>query len=316
MTVLIVAEHESGALKRSAYELIAAARAIDANAKIVALVLGKGAKSAADALAGWGLESIIDSEEGYEPYAPLRWTRSICECARAHGAEVILMSAGALSRDIAGRVAARLGGALASDCTGFNGLEITRPTHAGRVTEIIRIARSGPLVATVRANMFPVTTPAVPGPGIRTEFNAPEDAADLRAIVTTSARAPGTRPELTEASVVVAAGRSLGSTENFKLIYDLADALGGAPAATRAAVDAGFAPYAMQVGQTGKTVNPRLYIACGISGAIQHLAGMRTSKTIVSINKDPNAPIARVTDYFIVGDMFQVIPALLEVLKH
>lgn len=313
MTIVIVAEHENGTVKRSSFELLSAARAIEANASIIAITLGSGAKAAAAGLEGWGLEAIVDCSD--ESTAPLRWARSICECAQAFNAEVVLMSAGSLSRDIAGRVATKLGGVLASDCTRFNGLEATRPTYAGRVIEITRKTGTGPLVATVRANMFPVVKQATSGLGIRSGVNVPADSADLRVIVTDSKGTTGTRPELTEASIVVAGGRSMGSAENFKLIYDLADALGAAPAATRAAVDAGYAPYAMQVGQTGKTVNPRLYIACGISGAIQHLAGMRTSKTIVSINKDPNAPIARVTDYFIVGDMFQVIPALIAELK-
>jgi electron transfer flavoprotein alpha subunit len=184
----------------------------------------------------------------------------------------------------------RVGGALASECVSLKNsggmFEIVRPTHAGRVLTTAKLIGSGPLIASLRPNLFAAAQPSANG-GAIVELTAPLDPADLRAVVTAANTVPGTRPELTEASIVVSGGRSLGSAENFSLIYNLADALGAAPGASRAAVDAGYAPHAMQVGQTGKTVNPTLYIACGISGAIQHLAGMRTSKYIVAINKDP-----------------------------
>ncbi len=320
MKILIVAEHVAGTLKKSALELLSAARALSGDAEVHALALGPGAPATSAELAAWGAHSIHIGEIGDESYAPLRWTRAIAEIANSLKPAAILMGAGALSRDIAGRVALRTGGVLASDCTGLsssNGtFKIVRPTHAGRVTVAGSFADPGPLVATLRANAFTISKPAQPGAGTVTVLSTPLDAADLRAIVTASVQSPGTRPELAEASIVVSGGRSLGSAENFKLIYELADVLGAAPGASRAAVDAGYAPHSMQVGQTGKTVNPALYIACGISGAIQHLAGMRTSKFIVSINKDPNAPISKIADYTVVGDMFQVVPVLTEELRQ
>ncbi len=316
MTILLIAEHAGGTLKKSAHELSSAARALDAGATIHALALGAGATSVATELAAWGAQAVRVGEEGFEPYAPLCWTCAVVDVANAVKADVILFGAGALSRDIAGRVAMRLGGTLASDCMALSadgkGIKIVRPTHAGRVTTTGAFSGPGPLVATLRANAFAVLKPAQPGAGNVANLNAPTDTADLRAIVTATVQSTGTRPELSEASIVISGGRSLGSAENFKLIYDLCDVLGAAPGASRAAVDAGYAPHAMQVGQTGRTVNPALYIACGISGAIQHLAGMRTSKTIVAINKDPNAAIFNVADLAVVGDLFQILPALTE----
>ena len=295
--------------------MASAARALDANAALHAIVLGPGAGAVVAELAAWGAQTVAVGEAGFEAYAPLRWTRAIADAVSSLKADVILFGAGALSRDIAGRVAMRIGGTLASDCTALaaegGAIKIVRPTHAGRVTVASLFSGLGPLVATLRANAFSVAQP-VAGAGAVTQLVAPTDVSDLRAIVTASVQAPGTRPELAEASIVVSGGRSLGSAENFKLIYDLCDVLGAAPGASRAAVDAGYAPHSMQVGQTGKTVNPALYISCGISGAIQHLAGMRTSKTIVAINKDPNAPIFKIADCAVIGDLFQIVPLLTE----
>ncbi|HLX63375.1 MAG TPA: electron transfer flavoprotein subunit alpha/FixB family protein [Planctomycetota bacterium] len=319
MRILIVAEHGSGTLKKSAFELLSAARALDADGEVHAVALGPGANSTAADLALWGAHSIHLGQNGYDQYAPLQWTRVIAGLSETIKPAAILMSAGALSRDIAGRVALRAGGALASDCVALvaNGaaFEIVRPTHAGRVRATMSYGGPGPLVATLRANAFAINKPTQPGAGTIASLNVPPEPADLRALVTESVQAPGMRPELAEAAIVVSGGRSLGSAENFKLIYDLADVLGAAPGASRAAVDAGYAPHSMQVGQTGKTVNPVLYIACGISGAIQHLAGMRTSKFIVVINKDPSAPLFKLADFGIVGDEFQVLPALTEELR-
>jgi len=314
--ILVIAEHANGAVKKTAFELLTVARALAAQSggEVHAAAFGPGGGGAAAELAAYGAQRVFMAEAGLDPYASLSWTRAIAAAAGESKPAIILFSAGSLARDIAGRVATRLDGALASDCVAIASsggkIELTRPVYAGRARVSAGFAGGAVLVATLRPNAFSIDKPAAPGTGAVSALNVAAVPEDLRAVVVEVAKAQSTRPDLTEAAIVVSGGRSLGSAEKFKLIYDLADALGAAPGASRAAVDAGYAPYSMQVGQTGKTVNPALYIACGISGAIQHLAGMRTSKYIVAINKDANAPIFKMADYGIVGDLFEVLPAL------
>lgn len=319
-SILIIAEHMNGKPKKSVFELLTVARSLsqDHGGEIHAVAIGPGATATAPELGAWGAH-VVHTAEAPGPYASLRWIRIIADLATALKASVILMSTGSLSRDIAGRIAARLNGSLASDCLDLkfsNGMtQLTRPIYAGRALITATVKPTSTLIATLRPNAISAQMPggAITSSVLPLMDNADPD--DLRSVVIELAQSTGTRTELTEAAIIVAGGRSLGSAENFRLIYELADALGAAPGASRAAVDAGYAPHSMQVGQTGKTVNPVLYIACGISGAIQHLAGMRTSKYIVAINKDPNAPIFKIADYGIVGDHFQVVPALTEEFK-
>ncbi|MCY3024015.1 MAG: electron transfer flavoprotein subunit alpha/FixB family protein, partial [Planctomycetota bacterium] len=277
--------------------------------------------SAAAALGAWGVETMFTAEAVTGRRTPAGCLRAVVDAARRTEPAVVLMTAGALAHDIAGRLATRLGGNLASDCvelTAHGGrLKLNRPVYSGRARVAAEYAGRGPLLATLRPNAFGVSQPArVPrhhwrAAGTVVPLAPEQNADDLRVAIIEAAQAAGTRPELTEAAIVVSGGYGLGSAENFKTIYELANALGAAPAASRAAVDAGYAPYSLQVGQSGKTVNPLLYIACGISGSQQHLAGMRTSRYIVAINKDASAPILRVADYAIVGEVFEVVPALL-----
>jgi len=314
--ILVVAEHTQGQLKKSSSELLTVARQIAAatGGQVAAFVFGAGSSAASTELSAWGANSVFTAEAGFDKPAPLHLVRVLAEVANALQAGAILFSTGSLARDVAGRLAMRLGGTLASDCTALtfaNGaFALTRPILAGRVRENAAFRDAAPLIATLRPNAFSIEKPATPGAGTVQALTTAAASDDLRSIITDTVKSGGTRPELAEARIIVSGGRSLGSAENFKIIYDLADALGAAPGASRAAVDAGYAPHSMQVGQTGKTVNPVLYIAVGISGAIQHLAGMRTSKYIVAINKDANAPILKIADYAIVGDLFQIVPAL------
>jgi electron transfer flavoprotein alpha subunit len=210
-------------------------------------------------------------------------------------------------------LAARLKVGLAQDCTEAGivdgQLECLRPIYAGKAFARVRLTRV-PAMATLRPNVFSLGAPEVSRRAEVEDFAPDLDSDKIRVRVTGTQGSAGQKVELTEASVIVSGGRGLKGPENFAIVQDLADAFGGAMGASRAAVDAGWIDHQHQVGQTGKTVSPTLYVACGISGAIQHLAGMSSSKYIVAINKDPEAPIFKLADYGIVGDLFTVVPAL------
>jgi electron transfer flavoprotein alpha subunit len=215
-----------------------------------------------------------------------------------------------MGKDVAPRLAARLDAAFASDCVELSAdggkFSVQRPVYGGKA--FTRIALNAlPAVVSLRPNSFPV---AAPGEGKAETVVVPVEAADTKAKVVEVIAGQSARPDLTEAERIVSGGRAMKAAENFKLLEELADAIGATVGASRAAVDSGFAVQSMQVGQTGKTVNPKLYIACGISGAIQHVAGMRTAKVIVAINKDPEAPIFQKADYGIVADLFEAVPAM------
>jgi electron transfer flavoprotein alpha subunit len=233
----------------------------------------------------------------------------------------MLGGATALGRDLLPRVAARLNTGLASDCVDIrveNGkLVAIRPIYAGKCVVETVIPDSFPQMASIRPNVLAVGAQDASKKAEVIQKPANVSSADLRAILKEIVKGASERVDLTEASIIVSGGRALKTADNFKILWDLADAFGpgSTVGASRAAVDSGFAAHAMQVGQTGKVVNPNLYVACGISGAIQHLAGMRTSKIIVAINKDPEAPIFQKADYGIVGDLFKIIPLLTDEVK-
>jgi electron transfer flavoprotein alpha subunit len=221
----------------------------------------------------------------------------------------VLFAASAMGKDLAPRVAGRLGVGMASDCTALavegGALQATRPVFAGKAVQTLRFAKS-PAIATLRPKMFA----AISATGAAAVTPLALSLEPARARVVAMAEAGGGKVDLTEAEVIVAGGRGLKAAEHFALLEALAATLGGSVGASRAVVDAGWRPHSEQVGQTGKTVAPKLYIAAGVSGAIQHLAGMTSSRCIVAINKDPEAPIFKVADYGIVGDLFEVVPAL------
>ena len=319
--ILVYGEIRGGELKKAVKELIGAGRLIagQTGGSIDAVLVGKGASGAAGALSEFGLRAIYVNEgETFENYSTEGYASFLSELIGEISPGYVLLGATAQGRDLAPRVAAKVDGVMFSDCVDVRfedgRVVVRRPVYSGKL--FIDLAPAGERVTfiTVRPNNMP---PAEPSGGKTEIVEKPTSVTRdmIRALVAEIIPLAGGRPDVTEADVIVSGGRAMKEAANFKILEDLADLLGGAVGASRAAVDAGFAEHALQVGQTGKVVNPKLYIACGISGAIQHLAGMRTSKVIVAINKDANAPIFEKADFGIVGDLFEVVPMMTEEIK-
>jgi electron transfer flavoprotein alpha subunit len=316
--ILVLADQSKGKLTKSTLEVIAAARSLNRAGGVTALVLGSGSSVAAVATeaARFTDQVLVADSPALAQYDPELWTAAITQIAREGEAHTILLSASRSAREFSPRVAIRLEAPLLEDIITLRdeagSLHAQRYTYLARVTESIS-AKASIIVATIKPGAF---APASPLPSLAEQFDVDLDLPEPRLKVTGKITDSTDRVSLTEADIVVAGGRGVGSAESFTaLIEPLADRLGAAVGATRAIVDAGWRPYAEQVGQTGKTVQPVVYIAIGISGAVQHLSGMNKSKLIVAINKDAEAPIFKVTDYGIVGDVQQLLPALLAALK-
>ena len=313
-SVLVVTEQRDGVLRRTSHEVVWAARQLaDAMGGTVdALVLGAPGVDAAGAKLGEvGADRVLVAEDAsFGRYSPCGYAGTAAAVAKAGGYGAVLVAATAAGKDLAPRIAARLAAPLGTDVTGvaFAGGKVTatRPVYAGMAVQQLRF--DAPLaVVSVRPNTF--------APGSAAKAGAPSmvpAVAQARVVVREVKAAGQGKLDVAEASVVVSGGRGLKGPEHFALVESLAKALGAAVGASRAVVDAGWRPHAEQVGQTGKTVSPQLYVAVGISSAIQHLAGMRTAKVIVAINKDKDAPIFQVADYGIVGDLFEIVPRLTE----
>ncbi len=317
--VLVVAEIREGTLKKISFEMIGEGTRIahELGGTVVAAVLGHELGSKIDPLAHYGAEQIyVADDASLANYTAEGYTNVLAGLIRQTEPALVLIGATTQGRDLAPRLAARLAVGLATDCTGFQirdgELLITRPIYAGKAIATVS-EQTIPYMATVRPNVFaPLEADTSRSAQVR---DIPADTGSIRAKVIDMIKEAGERIELTEAEIVVSGGRGLKGPENFALIEALAETLGAAVGASRAAVDAGWKDHSYQVGQTGKVVTPTLYVACGISGAIQHLAGMKTSKFIVAVNKDPDAPIFKVADYGIVGDLFKVVPVLTEEFK-
>jgi electron transfer flavoprotein alpha subunit len=320
--VLVVAEYMDGVLKKNTFEMLGEGTRIaeDLGGVVEAALLGSGVGSVADALAHYGAARVyLADDPSLEKYSGEGYTTVLARLIQKAEPAVVLLGATTQGKDLAPRVAARLALGLASDCTAFEvaadgRLIITRPVYGGRAIATA-LEKTTPQMATVRPNVMmplePDTSRTAPVEKLAVE------AGDIRAKVIDLIQESGQQQVgLAEADVIVSGGRGLKGPENFCLLQELADVLGAAVGASRAAVDAGWMDHSHQVGQTGKTVTPNLYIACGISGAVQHLAGMKTAKYIVAINKDPEAPIFRVADYGIVGDLFEVVPALTKIFRE
>jgi electron transfer flavoprotein alpha subunit len=314
--VLAVCETRSGALRKVSFDVVAAARALaDAlNATVDALLLSDGAVSGADRLGPAGADRVLMATHGdFKLYNPDGFAATVAAAAAGHVA--VLFAATATGRDLAPRVAARLGVGCATDVTEVAAeggkVVVTRPVYAGKALQRVRL-EGAPAVLSIRPNTIPAGEAGRAGEAVA----FPVPAFTARVTVKEIKTPEQAMLDVTEASIVVSGGRGLKEPANFKILEDLAAAFGtAAVGASRAVVDAGWREHGDQVGQTGKTVSPSLYVAVGISGAIQHLAGMRTAKTIVAINRDKDAPIFKVADYGIVGDLFEVVPRLTEAIK-
>jgi electron transfer flavoprotein alpha subunit len=314
--ILAVTEQRDGTLRKVSHEVLAAARQLaDAlGATVDAVVFGNGDVSGAADLGGFGADRVLMAEHAdFANYCPDGQAATLG--ALAGSAAAVVFAASATGRDLAPRVAARLGVGCATDVTALgvedNKVIVTRPVYAGKALQKLRLTGS-PAVISVRPNVFAPVEVAKAG-----AVEAATVPAFTARVTVTGIKAPeGGAIDVAEAPIVVSGGRGLKEPANFALIEELAAAFGNAAVgASRAVVDAGWRDHAAQVGQTGKTVSPGLYVAVGISGAIQHLAGMRTAKVIVAINKDKDAPIFKVADYGIVGDLFEVVPRLTEEIK-
>jgi electron transfer flavoprotein alpha subunit len=281
--------------------------------KVVAIACGQGLDVACNELGKSGAHKVVAIEgASFASYSGDAWAKAIAEQCKEHGAAAVLMAHTAMGKDLLPRVSALLDTGIVTDAiaVAFEGGAFTakKPVFAGKATMTVKAVKN-PFCATLRPNNFAAAT----GGGGAEVQKVAAPAGDLLAVVKEVVAAAGGKTPLQEAKVVVAGGRGLKEPQNFKLIEELAAAFGpgvAAVGASRAVVDAGWRPHSEQVGQTGKVVSPPLYIAIGISGAIQHIAGMRTARTIVAINKDPEAPIFKIADFGIVGDAFEVVPAL------
>jgi electron transfer flavoprotein alpha subunit len=311
--VLVLAEHVGGEVKKVSCELLSAAARLGEPAVVWT---GPGAEQGRERLAEFGAVRVYVADSGeFGDYVVAPKAELLASLVAEKAPAAVLVAGTAEGKEIAGRLAVKTGSGVLTDVVDVTAASDGTPVaeHAnfgGAITVHARVARGTPILA-VRPNAISAVAAAGAAELVPVAFTASEAAKAARVTEHVTAE-KGERPDLTEAQIVVSGGRGTGSAEGFKIIEDLADALGAAVGASRAVTDAGWYPHQFQVGQTGKTVSPQLYMAVGISGAIQHRAGMQTSKTIVAVNKDGEAPIFEIADYGIVGDLFTVVPQLLE----
>lgn len=307
--ILVLVDHVAGTPKKVSFELLTLARTLGTP---VAVALGAGAAATAPALAAYGAEKVV-VDESAEHDDVLTGTRTalLAQLVGELSPAAVLVPSTSDGKEVAARLAVRVGGGLITDAVGVTPeLVAEQPIFGGSVVVSSKVGTGTPVIA-VRANSTAPVEAAGAGT-VQTASVVASDADKAARIVEKVVEDKGGRPDLGDASVVVSGGRGLGAAENFAIVEKLADTLGAAVGASRAATDAGWYPHQNQVGQTGRTVSPQLYIAVGISGAIQHRAGMQTSKTIVAVNKDPEAPIFELADFGLVGDLFTVVPQLTE----
>jgi len=320
--IFIIVEQRDLQIRKVSLELLSQGRKLanETGESLVGVVLGKGIEGLAQTVAASGADKVIlIDDEKLAEYSTGAYTSVLNKLIRKEEPQAVLIGNTAIGKDLAPRLAHRLGVGLASDCTGMEAdpnsfVSFKRPIYAGKAFAHVS-SNVRPILATIRPNTFAAEAPDASRQAEVVKEAADIDAADLRAVVKEVVIAASARPDLTEANIIVSGGRGMKGPENYVILEELADVVGAAVGASRAAVDSGWREQKFQVGQTGKTVAPTLYIACGISGAIQHLAGMGSSKFIVAVNKDPEANIFNVADYGIVGDLFEVVPILTQEFK-
>ena len=314
--ILVLAEHSGESVKKVTCELITLARRVGEPSVVWA---GAGADAARERLAEFGAETVyVAGSEDLDDYVVAPKAELLAELVTQHAPAAVLVASTAEGREVAARLAVKTGSGVITDAVDLSdGLVAEQSIFGGAIIVQSKVRAGTPIIA-VRPNAVAAEPVPESGRGAAQVENvsfAATDVAKSAHITERVVAERGERPELTEASIVVSGGRGVGGAENFALIENLADSLHAAVGASRAATDAGWYPHQFQVGQTGKTVSPQLYMAVGISGAIQHRAGMQTSKTIMVINKDPEAPIFELADFGVVGDLFQVVPQLTEEIR-
>jgi len=318
--ILAFAEQRNKAFRKPAFEVVSAAASLAkaSGGEAAALLVGAGIEGLAADLGKYGVSKVVVLDhEDLDAFNGELYAKAVCQAVEKMGPSTVLFPGSSQGKEIAPRVAAALAVGIAGDCTEMaieDGKVIARrPIFAGKIHAWVE-SRSDILVATLRPNVFSIKETGGEAAIEKLDFTPPAE--PVKAVLKEVLQEAGDKIELTEADIIVSGGRGLKGPENYKMLEELASALKGATVgASRASVDAGWRPHSDQVGQTGKTVSPTLYIACGISGAIQHLAGMSSSKYIVAINKDADAPIFKIADYGVVGDLFEVVPAMIEEAK-
>lgn len=328
--VFVFAQQLDSKVSGVSYELIGKAKelAADLNTEVTAVVLGSGIKALADDLAAYGADKVIVVDDpALKEYTTEPYTQAMDAVIEKFKPEIVLYGATAIGRDLAPRISARVKSGLTADCTklevdpeadkdsGLHNLRMTRPAFGGNIMATILIKKNRPQMATVRPGVMQKCEKDASHKAEVIEFNPTLEKNNKYVTVEEVVKKVSDKKDIMDAKILVSGGRGVGSKENFKLLEDLADALGGQVASSRPCIEAGWTEKDQQVGQTGKTVRPHVYFAIGISGAIQHLAGMEESDIIIAINKDESAPIFDVADYGIVGDLNKIVPLLTAKIK-
>jgi electron transfer flavoprotein alpha subunit len=321
MEIVVFIEVRDGAAKKSSLEAVSEARrwADKQGWKVAAVIVGSPAEDAVARVSQYKPDKILLADDSlFASYASESYSAALAEAIRQEGGHTVFASATAMGKEVIARTAAKFQTSVLADVISIdwqNGWKANRPVYSGKAFAEVTSKEGTPAFLSLRPNVFPASEPDADAKPEVAKLTVSIQAGEIKARVLEIEKAVSETVELSEAEIVVSGGRGLKGPENFYLVSDLAKALGAAMGASRAVVDAGWIEHQFQVGQTGKVVSPVLYIACGISGAIQHLAGMSSSKFIVAINKDPEAPIFKISDYGIVGDVFEVLPALTEEVK-